>query len=82
MVSIKIPGKGLARGQTETTLQWRYADLWSSEFTWGAVLDENGVEMYSGGGKPKGRDVVSIPSGQTVVLDEDTPTLKMLLING
>ena len=38
--------------------------------------------MYSTGGRPRAQDLVAIPTGQTVVLDEDTPQLKMVLING
>ena len=63
-------------------MRYKYADLWSSDYTWGAVLGPDGVPLFSGGGKPVSQDVVGIPSGQTVVLDEDTPQLKMVLING
>ena len=61
---------------------YKFADLWSSEFTWGAVMGPNDIPIFSDGGKPVAQDLVSIPTGQTVVLDEDTPQLKMVLING
>jgi len=45
-------------------------DVWSSVYTWG------------GGPLPEEGDLVEIPQGQTLLLDMDTPVLKVLLIRG
>ena len=49
---------------------FQYIDVWSSRFTWG------GLEP------PIAGDFVVIPSDMTVLLDIDTPILKLLLIQG
>jgi hypothetical protein len=45
-------------------------DVWSSPFTWG------------GGPLPKDGDFVVISKGQNILLDVDSPKLKIVLING
>ena len=47
-----------------------YIDVWSSKFTW------NGTEP------PREGELVVIPKEMTVLLDQDTPVLKVLLIQG
>lgn len=47
-----------------------YVDAWSSNFTWG------------GKSPPEEGSLVVITKGQTVLLDQNTPILKMLLIQG
>ena len=49
---------------------FQYVDVWSSRFTWGG-LDPPGEG-----------DFVVIPSDMTVLLDTNTPVLKILLIQG
>lgn len=44
--------------------------MWSSPFTWG------------GADPPEEGTLVVIQKGQTVLLDQDTPILKMILIQG
>ena len=50
---------------------FRFANLWSSQFTWGIS-----------GKMPAAGNTVIVPEGQSVVLDMDTPILKMLHVNG
>ena len=50
--------------------KFEYLDVWSSKETWGG-LDP-----------PEEGSLVVIPAGKTVMLDVDTPVLKMLLIQG
>ena len=47
-----------------------YIDVWSSEATWG------------GNPLPVQGDLVVVPEGETLLIDMDTPVIKMLLING
>jgi len=47
-----------------------YVDVWSSNFTWG------------GEAPPGEGEFVVIPPGQLLLLDQSTPVLKMLLIQG
>ena len=53
--------------------QFWYIDKWSSSYTWGCVDDTC---------KPVAGDIVHIKSGQVILLDESTPVLKLLLIDG
>ncbi|XP_060584412.1 fibrocystin-L-like isoform X2 [Ruditapes philippinarum] len=54
----------------QRTLQFNYADKWGSTSTWG------------GNPVPAAGEYVVIPAGTTVLLDEDTAVLEMLLIQG
>ena len=47
-----------------------YVDAWSSNFSWGGALP------------PEEGSLVVITKGQTILLDQNTPILKMLLIQG
>ena len=47
-----------------------YIDVWSSPSTW---LD---------GLLPVEGDMIVVPEGETLLIDIDTPVIKMLLING
>ena len=49
-----------------------YADLWSSKFTWGG--DENNIPVEG--------DAVIVPEGQTLVIDVETPVLKLMVVKG
>ena len=55
---------------TSGDADFQYIDVWSSTFTWG------------GGPLPEAGDFVVVPTGQTLILDTDTPVLKFLLIQG
>ena len=58
--------------QADTASQFYYVDVWSSRFTSGGLAENKPVEG----------DFVVIKEGQTILLDENTPILKMLLIQG
>lgn len=45
-------------------------DVWSSQYTWG------------GNPPPQEGEFVVVPASQTLLIDEDTPVLKMILIQG
>ena len=68
-------GGGYAIAGTENTkrIAFWYMDRWSSPFTWGCSDDSC---------KPQTGDIVVIPKGQTILLDETTPLLAVLLIDG
>ena len=58
-------------GLKESASAWfTYVDRWSSRHSWG------------GQAPPAARDFVVIPHGMRILLDRDTPTLKMLLVQG
>ncbi|ESO84871.1 hypothetical protein LOTGIDRAFT_131466, partial [Lottia gigantea] len=54
----------------QTSAAFYYIDVWSSQYTWG-----NNPPPVAG-------DLVVIPANQTILLDTDTPVLKMLIIQG
>uniref|UniRef100_A0A803KL97 Dual-specificity protein phosphatase 22 n=1 Tax=Xenopus tropicalis TaxID=8364 RepID=A0A803KL97_XENTR len=66
-VQVNIEGKGLA---TMENASFFYIDVWSSRYTWGGdtLPDEGSLAV--------------ITQGQTILLDQSTPVLKMLLIQG
>ncbi|XP_019623376.1 PREDICTED: fibrocystin-L-like [Branchiostoma belcheri] len=66
-VRVAVDDQGIA---TQDDADYWYIDRWSSVFTWG------------GGPLPEAGDFVIVPAGQTLLLDTDTPVLKMLLIEG
>ncbi|XP_077992871.1 fibrocystin-L-like [Glandiceps talaboti] len=66
-VRVEVGNNGIA---TQDDADYYYVDVWSSIYTWGG-LDP-----------PVEGDFVIVPAGQTLVLDTDTPVLKMLLIEG
>ncbi|XP_078617899.1 fibrocystin-L-like [Branchiostoma floridae x Branchiostoma japonicum] len=66
-VRVAVNAQGIA---TQDNADYWYIDRWSSVFTWG------------GGPLPEAGDFVVVPAGQTLLLDTDTPVLKMLLIEG
>ncbi|XP_077870118.1 fibrocystin-L-like [Saccoglossus kowalevskii] len=66
-VRVLVNGDGIA---TQDDADFEYVDLWSSTWTWG------------GNPLPIEGDFVVIQQGQRIVLDIDTPVLKMILIQG
>ena len=50
-------------------MTFTYASLWSDEVIWGGV-------------KPIDGDSVSIPPGMNLVVDENTPKLKAVIVEG
>ncbi|XP_066278772.1 fibrocystin-L-like [Branchiostoma lanceolatum] len=66
-VRVDVGDQGIA---TQDNADYWYIDRWSSVFTWGR------------GPLPEAGDFVVVPAGQTLLLDTDTPVLKMLLIEG
>ncbi|CAD5116834.1 DgyrCDS5681 [Dimorphilus gyrociliatus] len=66
-IRLLISAKGIA---DQTNADFEFIDVWSSTFTWG------------GADPPEEGTLVVIPAGQTILLDQSTPKLKMLLIQG
>ncbi|XP_045037491.2 fibrocystin-L [Desmodus rotundus] len=66
-VHVTIGSAGMARRDNADFL---YVDTWSSNFSWG------------GKSPPEEGSLVVITKGQTILLDQNTPILKMLLIQG
>uniref|UniRef100_A0A8C6RMA5 Fibrocystin-L n=1 Tax=Nannospalax galili TaxID=1026970 RepID=A0A8C6RMA5_NANGA len=66
-VHLSIRNIGLAKSENADFL---YIDAWSSNFSWG------------GKAPPEEGSLAVITKGQTVLLDQSTPVLKMLLIQG
>ncbi|CAL8088348.1 unnamed protein product [Calicophoron daubneyi] len=58
------------QGKAAGNFSYEYVDRWSSPFTWG-----NGPLPVEG-------DIVVVQAGQTLMLDQSTPVLTLLLING
>ncbi|XP_067951959.1 fibrocystin-L-like, partial [Watersipora subatra] len=67
-VKVVLGTDGLAT--TQDHFEFYYIDVWSSRFTWG------GYPLPAKG------EIVVVRSGQTLLLDMDTPILKVLLIQG
>ncbi|XP_004431348.1 PREDICTED: fibrocystin-L [Ceratotherium simum simum] len=66
-VRVNIRSIGMAKLDNADFL---YVDAWSSNFSW------------EGGSPPEEGSLVVITKGQTILLDQNTPILKMLLIQG
>uniref|UniRef100_UPI00398F2CC2 PKHD1 like 1, tandem duplicate 1 n=1 Tax=Pristiophorus japonicus TaxID=55135 RepID=UPI00398F2CC2 len=66
-VKVSVKGNGIAKLEYA---DFYYIDVWSSRYTWG------------GESPPERGSLVVITKGQTILLDQSTPILKMLLIQG
>ncbi|KAM4688908.1 fibrocystin-L [Discoglossus pictus] len=66
-VKVNIEDQGLAKMDNA---DFFYIDVWSSKYTWG------------GESPPDEGSLAVITKGQTILLDQSTPVLKMLLIQG
>ncbi|XP_046549966.1 LOW QUALITY PROTEIN: fibrocystin-L-like [Haliotis rubra] len=66
-VRVEVSGNGIAK---QTDAAFEYIDVWSAKATWG------------GNDPPGVGELVVVPKGQILLLDTDTPVLKMLLIQG
>lgn len=76
-VLVFITDNGNAIYTDEDDATFWYVDRWSSIFTWGC--NDTNIECP---GKPVDMDIAVIPWGKTVLLDESTPLLSVLLIQG
>ncbi|XP_018426208.1 PREDICTED: fibrocystin-L [Nanorana parkeri] len=66
-VRVNIKGQGVAKMDNA---DFFYIDVWSSKYTWGGETP------------PDEGSLAVITQGQTILLDQSTPVLKMLLIQG
>ncbi|KAM8966821.1 LOW QUALITY PROTEIN: fibrocystin-L [Pelodytes ibericus] len=66
-VNVNIDGQGFAKTDNA---DFFYIDVWSSQYTWGGLSP------------PDQGSLAVITKGQTILLDQSTPVLKMLLIQG
>ena len=71
-VVVTIDGKGAARVIGDANDFW-YIDRYSSPYTWGCSDDSC---------KPTHGDIVVVGVGQTLLLDETTAMLAVLLVDG
>jgi len=67
------PGTAIVSGATPEDTQFWYIDRWSSPYTWGCTDDTC---------KPVEGDIVVVPAGQVILLDESTPILAVLIVDG
>ena len=74
---VNVDGKGNAAASDPDNREFWYIDRWSSHFTWGC--NDTSVECKN---KPVDHDIAVIPKGKTILLDETTPILSVLLIQG
>ena len=70
LIEVLVPGQGLADYIDENYAEFYYIDRWSSPWTW------------EGRGTPLEDEFIVVSEGQTILLDESTPKLKFLLIQG
>lgn len=64
-------------GQQQDVFQYWYVNRWSSPRSWGC--DDNQAECP---GAPADGDIIEIPEGIELLLDESTPLLAVLIVNG
>ena len=69
---VNISG-GSGNAIVDESLTFWYIDRWSSPYNWGC--DDNSC-------KPKEGEIIVNPEGQVILLDETTPRLKVLIIDG
>jgi len=70
---IVILPEGKGRAYNPKGFEFHYVDLWSSTYTWGCNDDSC---------LPQEGDIVVVEAGHHLVLDQDTPKLKALVIMG
>ena len=63
-------------GKQQEYLEFWYVNQWSSPRTWGCDQGEDCDKMPSDG------DIIEIPEGIDLLLDESTPLLNVLIVNG
>ena len=68
--SLHVQIKGVGRAMVKPGARWRYLDRWSDLNTWANQEP------------PVDDDLVQLPSGQSVLLDVDTPRLLGLIVEG
>ncbi|XP_072177767.1 fibrocystin-L-like [Diadema setosum] len=69
-VKVEVGSNGAALADSEGAADYFYIDVWSSRFTWGNQ------------DPPEEGAFATIGAGQTILLDVDTPVLRVLLIEG
>jgi len=69
---IRFPNQGHAR--VETSESFELIDRWSSGNTWGCISSDHC--------KPAEGDLIELPTGSRILLDESPPKLKAILISG
>jgi len=57
----------------EKDTKFWYMDRWSSPYTWGCTDDSC---------KPQAGEIIVVPAGQVLLLDETTPLLAVLIVDG
>ena len=67
------PGFAMVDDESDEAHQFWYIDRWSSPYTWGCSDDSC---------KPQAGEIIVIPEGQVILLDETTPHLAVLIIDG
>ena len=67
------PGYAMVDDEEDESHQFWYIDRWSSPYTWGCSDDSC---------KPQAGEIIVIPEGQVILLDETTPHLAVLIIDG
>ncbi|CAE8614080.1 unnamed protein product [Polarella glacialis] len=68
--SVKLSVAGVGNALVSPGTRWRYLDRWSQLDTWANQEP------------PVAGDLVMVPKGQSVLLDEDTPQLLMISVEG
>ena len=76
-VFVEGAGYATAPADDESVTFW-YIDRWSSQFTWGHCPDDE-PDCDT---RPVKGDIVVIPKGQVILLDESTPILAVLIVDG
>ncbi|XP_066271168.1 fibrocystin-L-like [Branchiostoma lanceolatum] len=71
-VEAKVRAEGPGGIATQDNADFYYVDRWSSVYTWGG--EEAGLPVEG--------DFIIVEEGQTLLLDTDTPVLRMVLIDG
>ena len=72
-IIIESDGKQVWYDDSDPSVKFEYVDLWSSTYTWGC---------NDGSCFPEEGDIVVVSDGQHLVLDQDTPVLKALVVMG
>ena len=64
-------------GKQQKIFQFWYVNRWSSPRSWGCLEDED-----CSANMPSENDIIEIPEGIELLLDQSTPLLTALIVNG